>query len=85
MRTALLALCLAVLPFAARSIGAGPGAQDPKPVSAPQEAARPAAPELGKPAPAFRVNDHAGNAVAVGGEAEHWTVLAFYPKASTPG
>lgn len=45
----------------------------------------PPAPRVGASAPAFRVNDHEGDAVAVGGEADHWTVLAFYPKAMTPG
>ena len=39
----------------------------------------------GKPAPAFRLNDHAGAAVSVGGPAKTWTVLAFDPKAATPG
>jgi peroxiredoxin Q/BCP len=42
-------------------------------------------PEVGKPAPAFRLNDHEGAAVAVGGAAQRWRVLAFYPKAATPG
>ena len=45
----------------------------------------PARPETGKPAPAFRLNDHEGRAVQVGGRAETWTVLAFYPKAATGG
>ncbi len=42
-------------------------------------------PEVGKPAPALRLNDHTGRATAVGGESETWTVLAFFPKAMTPG
>ena len=29
--------------------------------------------------------DHTGKAVSVGGPAKVWTVLAFYPKAATPG
>ena len=41
--------------------------------------------EVGKPAPAFRLNDHTGTAVQIGGEGEHWTVLSFFPKAATPG
>ena len=45
----------------------------------------PAGPEEGKPAPSIRLNDHEGNIVSVGGESERWTVLAFYPKAMTPG
>lgn len=50
---------------------------------APQKGPR--LPEVGKPAPSFRLNDHEGKAAAVGGESESWTVLAFYPKAATPG
>ena len=46
----------------------------------------PAGPAVGAAAPAFRLNDHTGKAVAVGGGATTaWTVLAFYPKAMTPG
>jgi len=44
-----------------------------------------AAPAVGENAPRMRLNDHAGNIVSVGGESERWTVLAFYPKAMTPG
>ena len=42
-------------------------------------------PEVGKPAPKFRVNDHTGKSVTVGEPSDYWTVLAFYPKAATPG
>ena len=42
-------------------------------------------PQVGQPAPAFRLNDHTGTAVHVGGKSKTWTVLAFYPKAATPG
>ena len=42
-------------------------------------------PEIGKAAPTFRLNDHTGNLVKVGGPDERWRVLAFYPKALTPG
>ncbi len=42
-------------------------------------------PEVGKPAPVFRLNDHDGDAVAIGGESDNWMLLAFYPKAMTPG
>lgn len=47
----------------------------------------PSNPELkvGAAAPAFRLNDHAGRAVSIGGDRERWTVVAFYPKALTPG
>ncbi len=50
---------------------------------------KPAIPEVGKPVPAFRLNDHTGAAVAIAPDAKasegNWTVLAFYPKAATPG
>ena len=42
-------------------------------------------PVVGQAAAAFRLNDHTGRAVSVGGEAEHWSLLAFFPKAATPG
>jgi len=45
----------------------------------------PAGPEVGKPAPKIRLNDHAGKIVEIGGAAKSWTVLAFFPKAATPG
>lgn len=41
--------------------------------------------KVGKPAPAFSLNDHTGAKVSVGGEAGTWTVIACYPKAMTPG
>ena len=49
------------------------------------EPEKPALPEIGGPAPTFRVNDHTGRAVAIGGESERWSVVAFFPKAATPG
>ena len=55
--------------------------QDPAPKPKPA----PAVPAVGKPAPVVRLNDHTGAAVTIGGKAETWTVLAFYPKAATPG
>ncbi|MBI5849714.1 MAG: redoxin domain-containing protein [Planctomycetes bacterium] len=78
MRIPILALALVLVPF-----GADTSPQDPRPMT--KEEPKPAGPEIGKPAPAFRLNDQLGNAVAVGGETDHWVVLAFYPKASTPG
>jgi hypothetical protein len=42
-------------------------------------------PEVGKPAPALRLNDHHGNIVELGGKRANWSVLAFFPKAATPG
>lgn len=53
--------------------------QDDKPAPAPQSA------RVGQAAPAFRVNNHLGRIVQVGGKAAHWTVVAFYPKALTGG
>lgn len=47
--------------------------------------ARERGPEVGAPAPRFRLNDHSGRAVRVGGKSRTWTVVAFYPKAATPG
>jgi peroxiredoxin len=43
------------------------------------------APEVGQAAPAFRLNDHLGKVVALGGKRSTWSVLAFFPKAATPG
>lgn len=71
MKTPLLALALVAIPLLA---------QQEKPEPAP-----PPAPVVGQPAPTFRLNDHTGQATSVGGKAELWTVLAFYPKAMTPG
>jgi len=42
-------------------------------------------PKVGDVAPTFRLNDHDGDGVSVGGPADWWTVLAWYPKARTPG
>lgn len=42
-------------------------------------------PEVGRLAPSFRLNDARGEIVVIGGERERWTVLAFFPKAMTPG
>jgi peroxiredoxin Q/BCP len=50
-----------------------------------QTPSTPAGPEVGKPAPSFRLNDQEGVAQAIGGKGERWTVLAFYPKAMTGG
>lgn len=49
------------------------------------EEAGPTIPQVGDLAPVFRLNDHDGDMARVGGEADDWTVLAFYPKAMTPG
>lgn len=42
-------------------------------------------PEVGKAAPALRLNDHAGQIRTLGGTTQNWSVLAFYPKAMTSG
>ena len=54
-----------------------------EPRDQPQE--EPALPSVGELAPAFRLNDHTGKAVEVGGESKRWTVVAFFPRAATPG
>lgn len=80
MRTMLLGSLLC-LPLAA---------QKPKPIPTPSDRAPvPAAttPTVGQPAPTLRLNDHTGKLAAVGGVQKDgaWTVIAFYPKAATPG
>ena len=49
----------------------------------------PGLPEIGKPVPAFRLNDHLGSAISIAPDPKategNWTVLAFFPKAATPG
>ena len=45
----------------------------------------PVVPEVGEPAPVFRLNDQEGRIATIGGESEMWTALAFYPKAMTGG
>ena len=43
-------------------------------------------PEVGAPAPDFRLNDHAGRAVRLSDfRGKSWVALAFFPKAMTPG
>lgn len=63
-------------------------AQTPKPAPAPKATVA----AVGKAAPSFRVNDDTGALVQFGGKRRDggnpgkvWTVLAFYPKASTGG
>jgi len=52
---------------------------------APQGTQAPKRPEVGKPAPSLRLNDHKGEIVELGTKRANWSVLAFYPKAATPG
>ena len=47
---------------------------------------RPVAPKVGATAPDFRLNDHEGRATSLAEAREgHWVVLAFFPRAATPG
>lgn len=73
MRPALCAL-LAALPVLGLTQETRPAEEKPAP-----------APEVGRDAPSFRLNDARGEAVSIGGKRERWTVLAFFPKAMTPG
>lgn len=77
MHNRLLALLLAA-PLLAASLTRQDPQDKPKPQAEP-------VPAVGAAAPAFRLNDHTGRAVAVGGRADDWTVVAFYPKAATSG
>ncbi|TDJ72370.1 MAG: hypothetical protein E2O39_06780 [Planctomycetota bacterium] len=45
----------------------------------------PVLPDVGEAAPEFRLNTHVGVSASIGGESETWTVVAFFPKAATPG
>ncbi|MDP6929665.1 MAG: redoxin domain-containing protein [Planctomycetota bacterium] len=73
MRVELLSLALLFIPLAM---------QDPAPAPPKTTVGQP---KVGQAAPKFRLNDHGGAAVKVGGKSKTWTVLAFYPKAATPG
>lgn len=42
-------------------------------------------PEVGQPAPGFRLQDQAGHWTTLEQHAGRWVVLYFYPKADTPG
>ena len=76
MRILLLGALLAVAPL----LSVAQQDETPKP---------PPRPEVGAVAPTFRLNDQAGKALSIGGntgtEDRFWTVLAFFPKAATPG
>ena len=76
MRTLLLSLLVAA-PVALSAISPGPQDDDAK---------KPAPPGVGDNVPALRLDDHEGKAVQLPAkEAEGFTVLAFFPKAATPG
>jgi peroxiredoxin Q/BCP len=53
--------------------------------ASPAQGGAPKMPEVGKPAPAIRLNDHTGKIVTLGGPTKNWSILAFYPKAMTSG
>jgi len=42
-------------------------------------------PTIDKPAPTFRLNHHEGELASIGGAQKTWSILAFFPKAMTPG
>ncbi|HVT32764.1 MAG TPA: peroxiredoxin [Rhodanobacteraceae bacterium] len=50
-----------------------------------EEAAAPAGPEDGQPAPAFRLEDQHGKWHTLAQHGGQWVVLYFYPKDFTPG
>lgn len=81
MRRLLLATLLAA------TVAAQAPTPTPNPPPTPVQTPVPASATVGSQAPAFRLNDHTGKLVAVGGATKDgtWTVLAFYPKAATPG
>ena len=54
------------------------------PLAAQEPEKEPQGPSLGAPAPRIRLNDQEGK-VAQPGAPERWTLMAFYPKAATPG
>ena len=84
MQTTLLTLFVLGTPLAALALL---GQASPAPQGKPSEA--PTRPQEGDNAPLLRLNDHRGEAVALGGDqseqSRSWTVLAFFPKAATPG
>lgn len=87
MRVLLLATLLPLAVLGTAPLAAAQESKPATPAPAPAPAQTPAPPAVGAPAPAFRLNDHEGRLVAVGGARtdKKWTVVAFYPKAATPG
>jgi peroxiredoxin Q/BCP len=53
--------------------------------SGPARAASPAAPKVGQPAPAFKLQDQAGKWHQLSDYKGKWVALYFYPKDDTPG
>ena len=78
MPTRFLAAALLLVPLAVSFAAQEPTQRRP-------DKPPPATAVVGQAAPAFRLNDHLGELVKVGGESKNWIVIAFYPKAMTPG
>ena len=86
MRIPLLLVALVATPLAVQAVAAtAPTA--PPPTS--QDDAKPVQLAEGDAAPLTRLNDQDGKAATIGGdhseENSDWTVVAFFPKAATPG
>lgn len=78
MRPRQIALALFPLPLLLTGLALS---QEPRPKPEPTPK-----PVVGERAPGFRLNDHTGHAVDLPlADDEHWTVVAFFPKAATPG
>lgn len=76
MKPIALAAALVGLPLILAGLASS---QEPRPKPAPT-------PVVGERAPAFQLNDHTGRGTELPiGDEESWTVLAFFPKAATPG
>lgn len=67
------------LALALVALGLPIATQDPKP-----DTPTPVVAKVGESAPALRLNDQSGSVVTPT-FTDHWTVLAFFPKAATPG
>ena len=66
------------------AIGLGTLVPQDKPAEGPR------GPEVGKAAPATRLNNHEGRGIRIApppkeNDSTAWTVLAFFPRAATPG
>lgn len=53
-------------------------------VQEPMPKETPAVASVGAPAPKIRLNDQSGTPIQFGSP-DRWTVLAFFPRAATPG
>ena len=84
---ALLLTLSGLTPFAIQGRDSGKDSGQEKVKTQAANTAANTAPTVGKKAPRFKLNDHLGKIVRIGGRSRSktWTVLAFYPKAGTPG